>query len=67
MPETKPVTPKLKKAIIAKTRTWSLISANSRDLANVLNKLSAEGYKIFSVNSSANVGGSYEILHFIDK
>ncbi len=50
-----------------KVRTWALGSCNSRDLVALLNKLSAEGNEIFSVNANVNVGGMFEILSYIDK
>jgi hypothetical protein len=49
-----------------KVKTWFMESANSRDLAAKLTQLSVE-HEIFTVNPSANVGGSYEILFYSEK
>jgi len=59
--------PKAKKVFAPLTRTWALGSCNSRDLVALLNKLSAEGSEIFSVNANVNVGGMFEILSYTDK
>jgi hypothetical protein len=43
---------------------WTFENISTRDLAARLNKLSLEGVTIFSVHSSTNVGGNYEVLYY---
>lgn len=50
-----------------KTRQWSLEFVQTRNVADKLNELSAKGYTIFSVNPSVSIGGSYEVVYYIDR
>jgi hypothetical protein len=50
-----------------KVRQWTMEIVQNRNVASRLNELSAEGYSIFSVVPSANIGGSYEVLFYIEK
>ncbi len=50
-----------------KIRQWSHDIIQTRQLSTHLNKLSADGYTVFTVNQSSHIGGSYEVLYYIDK
>ena len=50
-----------------KTRFWAQENIQNRNVAKRLNELSAEGYEIFTVNQSMGIGGTYEVIYYIDK
>jgi hypothetical protein len=50
-----------------KTRFWSQVNVQNRYVADKLNELSALDHQIFAVNQSQGVGGTYEIVYYIDK
>lgn len=51
----------------SKTRFWLQENVETRNVAKRLNELSAEGFTIFAVNQSLSVGGSYEVLYYMEK
>lgn len=56
-----------KKVAALKTRYWSQVNVQNRNVAEKLNELSASGHTIFTVNQSIGIGGVYEVLYYIDK
>lgn len=49
-----------------KIRHWAQATVLNRLVADKLNELSAAGYTVFSVNQSVSIGGSYEIIYYIE-
>jgi hypothetical protein len=56
-----------KKITFPTLRRWSMENVQTRNVAERLNELSAKDYTIFAVNQSQAIGGTYEVIYFIDK
>ena len=56
-----------KKASQPKVRRWTFNNVSDRDVANALNKLSADGSVVFGVYQSLSIGGTYGVLSYKDE
>jgi hypothetical protein len=56
-----------KKAVSPKLRRWAQVNVQNRNVSDKLNELSASGHTIFSVNQSVGIGGTYEVIYYIDR
>ena len=56
-----------KKLTLPTLRHWTLENVQTRNVSTRLNELSAKDYTIFAVNQSQAIGGTYEVIYYIDK
>ena len=47
-------------------KKWSLENVQTRNVAARLNELSDSGNTIFAVNQSTHIGGTYEVIFWIE-
>lgn len=58
---------KAKKVTVPTLRRWAQVNVQNRNVADKLNELSASGHTIFSVTQSVGIGGTYEVIYYIDR